>query len=83
MKTYVIKIGFEVQFYPPLTSDQKKSLYEEYLFQPLRTRAEASNKELVIKEELGIVGSAIIQASEEAARLLRQLGFHLQIKKTA
>lgn len=83
MKVYVIKLECEIGFSPPLSLDQKKWVYDRYLFQPLRTRAEVSEGELVIREELDIVGSAIIQASDKVAKTLRQLGFRLQVKKSA
>lgn len=82
MKTYVIESDSEFYFYPPLTGDEKKAIYEEHVFQPLRSRAASSNGELVIREELKIIGRAIIDASEEAAKNLRLLGFHLILKKT-
>jgi hypothetical protein len=82
MKTYVIEPGYTVDFYPPLTRDEKVGIWTEFLFVPLRARAAESNGELVVKEELTIIGRAIIDASEEAAKSLRLLGFHLIIKKT-
>jgi hypothetical protein len=81
MKTYVVQSGFETNFYPPLTKDQLSALYEENVFRPVRAQAEKLGKELVIKEELNIVGRIIIEASEDAAKILRQLGFKLQLKK--
>ncbi len=82
MKTYVIDTGYSVDFYPPLTRNQKIELWTKHLFEPLRERAKASNGELVVKEELTIIGRSIIEASEQAAKDLRSLGYHLQIKKT-
>lgn len=81
MKTYVVQSGFETNFYPPLTKEQLSSLYEENVFTPVRVQAEKLGKELVIKEELDIVGRVIIEASEGAAKTLRQLGLKLQLKK--
>jgi hypothetical protein len=82
MKTYVIENGYSVDFYPPLTRDQKVELWTKHLFEPIRVRAKESNGELVVKEELTIIGRSIIEASEKAAKDLRSLGYHLQIKKT-
>lgn len=81
MKTYVVESGFDVDFYPPLTKEQETDLYDQHLFRPLRDRAKSSNGELVIKEELNMIGRVIIEASEMVAKNLRSLGFHLQIKK--
>lgn len=82
MKTYVVESESEFYFYPPLSADEKKAIYEEHVFQPLRSRAASSSGELVVREELKIIGRAIVDASEEAARNLRLLGFHLIVKKT-
>lgn len=81
MKTYVVESGFTTDFYPPLNRDQVTSLYEQYLFRPLRARAQESEGELVIKEELNLIGRVIVEASEKSAKALRSLGFHLQVKK--
>jgi hypothetical protein len=81
MKTYVIESSFKFMFYPPLTQDEKKGLYEEFVYHPLRDQANSSNGELVIKEELPLIGRAIIDASEKAAHNLRLLGYYLTIKK--
>ena len=81
MKTYVVDPGFPTNFYPPLTKDQMTDLYDQHLFLPLRTRAKESEGELVIKEEINLIGKVIIEASEKSAKTLRALGFHLQIKK--
>lgn len=82
MKTYVIESGSEFYFYPPLTREEKVAIFEEFVYQPLRIRAKSSNGELVIREELTIIGRAIIDATDEAAKNLRLLGFHLILKKT-
>lgn len=81
MKTYIAQLEYQADFYPPLTIEQKITLYNEHLFVPLKAQAEASEGELVIKEELNLIGRAIIDATEKAAKNLRSLGFHLQLKK--
>jgi len=81
MNTYIVTSGFEVNFYPPLTKDQLGDLYEQHLFHPLRVQEKSMVGELVIKEELAVIGKVIVQASEKSAKTLRALGFNLQIKK--
>ena len=82
MKTYIAQLEFQADFYPPLTRDQKTNLYKENLFLPLKAQAEASEGDIVIKEELNLIGRAIIEASDKSAKTLRSLGFHLQLKKS-
>jgi len=82
MKTYVVESGFPTNFYPPLTKDQLADLYDQHLFRPLREKAKESGGELVITEELNLIGRVIVEASEKAAKTLRSLGFRLQIKKS-
>ena len=82
MKTYIAQLEFQADFYPPLTRDQKTALYIEHLFVPLKAQAEASEGDIVIKEELNLIGRAIIEASDKSAKTLRSLGFHLQLKKS-
>jgi hypothetical protein len=84
MKTYVITNEAPIaNMYPPLNRQQKSAIYEQYLFAPLREKAKLSNNQLLIKDELDLVGKAIIQASEEIVRELRLTGFRLQVKKGA
>ena len=83
MKTYVIEFDIlPTDFYPTLNQEQTAKLYARHLFQPLKVHAQEWRSELVIKEELDLIGQAIIQASDKVAKKLRQLGFHLQVKKT-
>ena len=82
MKTYIAQLEYQADFYPPLTRDQKTALYQENLFVPLKAQAEASEGELIIKEELSLIGRAIISATERAAKTLRSIGFHIQLKKS-
>jgi hypothetical protein len=79
MKTYVIQLGFEMDFCPPLTAEQHTQLVEEYLFLPIRKLV---GQELVIVEELNLIDRVVVKASDTTAKTLRQLGHHLQIKKT-
>ena len=82
MNTYIVTSGFEVNFYPPLIKEMLGDLYDQYLFRPLRTQEKLMEGELVVKEELALIGRAIVQASEKSAKTLRALGFNLQIKKS-
>ena len=85
MKTYIVQLGFSTEFYPPLTKDQRVALHKEYLFDPLKKLASISEGQLVVVTELNLIGSAIVEASEEIIKDIRKLGFvaHLNsIKKT-
>lgn len=81
MKTYVVELGFPTDFYPPLTNNQLVALYEQQIFIPLRARSQELGNDLIIREELNLIGRVIVEASEKAAKTLRELGFRLQIKK--
>jgi len=81
MKKYVVEFGAPISFYPPLTKDQTSDLYEQYVFRPVRDQAKKLGNELFIQEELQLIGKIIIEASEGAAKTLRQLGFHLLLKR--
>ena len=84
MKTYVIRNEAPmVNMYPPLNRQQKIATYEQYFFVPLRERVKLSNNELIIKDELNLIGSAIIEATDKVVKDLRLMGFHLQVKKNA
>jgi hypothetical protein len=82
MKTYVVECGFAKDFTPPLTKDQLSDMYSKNFFQPIRDQANELGKELVIKEELNLIGRAIVYASEKAAKTLRQIGFKVLVKKS-
>lgn len=77
MKRYVIELGFETNFYPPLDRTQKIELWTKYLYVPLRSVVAKSEGNLRIEEELTIIGKAIIEASEDSAKTLRKSGFKL------
>jgi hypothetical protein len=77
MKRYVIELGFETNFYPPLNREQKIELWTKYLFAPLKETVKKSEGNLRIEEELTIIGKMIIEASEEVAKTLRKSGFKL------
>jgi hypothetical protein len=81
MKIYIIKQDFEMTFYPALTKVELYSMYEKYLFEPLRNKAKEIGNELIIKEELPLIGKAVIEASDKVAKALRARGYHLQTKK--
>src|SRR5271154_1832622 len=81
MKTYIAQLEFPTDFYPPLTKEQTIDLYDQHLFRPLRDHAFTSEGEILIKEELHLIGRAVIEATEKSAKTLRNLGFHLQLKK--
>jgi hypothetical protein len=85
MKTYVVELGFSTDFYPPLTKEQVVELNTQNLFQPLRSMSKNMENELRIIEELNLIGSVIIEASEKTAKAIRGAGFtvHLNSIKKA
>lgn len=82
MKTYVVECSFANDFYPPLTKERLSDMYNKNFFQPIRDQANALGKELIIKEELNLIGRVIVYASEKAAKTLRQIGFKVLVKKS-
>lgn len=58
---------------------QAKEFHEEDLFKPLRALASGLNGQLIIVNEMKLIGVVVVEASDEVVKTLKNAGYQVHV----